>query len=88
MLYLDVRNVDEVQERRLKNAKHIPLDALGARLAELGPKTEAIAVFCRSGRRSGLARELLLNAGFSNVTNAISIDALLKSGVSGLEVEP
>jgi phage shock protein E len=88
MLYLDVRTLEEYQERHLKNSKHIPLDSLSARFVELGPKTEPIAVFCRSGRRSGIARELLLGAGFIDVTNVISIDALMQSGATGLELEP
>ncbi|HEX2908800.1 MAG TPA: rhodanese-like domain-containing protein [Phototrophicaceae bacterium] len=65
---LDVRRQDEWDEFHLANSTLIPLDELTNRLAEL-PRDEKILVVCRSGNRSGQARTLLLEAGFTQVTS-------------------
>ncbi|MEA5077769.1 MAG: rhodanese-like domain-containing protein, partial [Anaerolineaceae bacterium] len=46
----------------------IPLGELANRLSEL-PKDQEIVVVCRSGNRSAQGRDILLNAGFTNVTS-------------------
>jgi rhodanese-related sulfurtransferase len=76
VLYLDVRDAEELAERSLEDARHIPLDELRNRIGELGPKTQKVIAFCRSGRRSGLAAVMLQGAGFTDVENGINIDAI------------
>jgi rhodanese-related sulfurtransferase len=65
---LDVRTQAEWDEAHAPNTTLIPLDELPNRLNELS-KEELIVVICRSGNRSATARDLLLDAGFTQVTS-------------------
>jgi rhodanese-related sulfurtransferase len=82
---LDVRTQEEWDEYHAPNTTLIPLDQLPARLSEL-PKDKEIVVICRSGNRSAQGRDILLNAGFAQVTS-------MKGGLnewraSGYPIEP
>ena len=76
-LYLDVRTAEEHAEERLQHSKNVPVDSLASRLQELEPKERSIIVFCRSGRRSAVAAQILRDAGFSDVTDIGSFDHAL-----------
>jgi rhodanese-related sulfurtransferase len=65
---LDVREPDEWTAGHIPNATLIPLGGLQNRLTEL-PKDRQIVVVCRSGNRSATGRDILLKAGFSQVTS-------------------
>jgi rhodanese-related sulfurtransferase len=65
---VDVREPDEWQSGHVPGAKHIPLGSLGARVNELDPSAEIIAV-CHSGVRSEAAVKALRRAGFANAWN-------------------
>ncbi len=67
-LFLDVREPSEWEEGHIPYASLIPLGELTARLSEI-PKEKNIIVVCRSGNRSAVGRDLLLNSGFANVTS-------------------
>jgi len=67
-LIVDVREPEEWREGHVAGARHIPLGALTARLAEL-PRDQEILTMCRSGNRSGRAQSLLQGQGFSAVRN-------------------
>lgn len=48
----------------------IPLKTLPQRLGDLDDKKEAeVVVYCRSGARSGMAKQFLQEQGFKNVRN-------------------
>jgi len=64
---IDVRTAQEYAEGHLKGAINIPVDALAARMSELGSKTDAVVIYCRSGKRSARAKQLVLDAGFNSV---------------------
>ena len=66
--FLDVREPSEWEEAHIPYAKLIPLGELTARLSKI-PKDKNIVVVCRSGNRSAVGRDLLLNSGFTNVTS-------------------
>jgi rhodanese-related sulfurtransferase len=66
--FLDVRTQEEWNEFHAPNSTLIPLDQLPSRLSEL-PKDKEIVVVCRSGNRSQQGRDILLNAGFTQVTS-------------------
>ena len=66
--FLDVREPSEWEEAHISYATLIPLGELTARLSEI-PKDKNIVVVCRSGNRSAVGRDLLLNSGFANVTS-------------------
>jgi rhodanese-related sulfurtransferase len=67
---LDVRAEDELcgELGALRDALHIPLDALRSRLAEV-PVAKPVIVVCQTGRRSGLATTILEKAGLLEVAN-------------------
>jgi rhodanese-related sulfurtransferase len=65
---LDVREPMEWDEFHMPGATLIPLGQLASRVAEL-PKDQEIVVVCRSGNRSQEGRDILLRAGFTNVTS-------------------
>ena len=67
-LILDVRTAEEFAEGHVPGAINISHDELAERLAEVeAAKEVGLIVYCRSGRRAGIAEELLLGDGFSNV---------------------
>ena len=73
-LLLDVRTPEEFSEGFAEGAVNIPVQELEARIAEVtelleGQQDRPIVVYCRSGRRSTTAKEILLEAGFGRVTN-------------------
>lgn len=65
---LDVRRPDEWNQYHIAGATLIPLDELPSRLNEL-PRDQQIVVVCHSGNRSAKGRDVLLNAGFTQVTS-------------------
>jgi rhodanese-related sulfurtransferase len=67
-IILDVRQPEEYEAGHIPGAILIPLDTLASRLGEL-PKNEKIVVVCRSGSRSAQGRDILLTAGFEDVTS-------------------
>jgi phage shock protein E len=75
---VDVRNPDEFRDGSYAGALNIPLAALLARQAELGPKDKPIVLFCASGARSGLGARLLKQAGFTDVVNAGGLENMPK----------
>ena len=73
VILLDVRNQDEFDEYHLEDSILIPVAELEHRLSELPDKTAEIIVFCRTGRRSALAAEILSANGYTNVFDMGSI---------------
>jgi rhodanese-related sulfurtransferase len=65
---LDVREPDEWNERHIPGTTLIPLGELASRVDEL-PQDQEIVVVCRSGNRSAEGRDILLAAGFTQVTS-------------------
>lgn len=65
---LDVRQPEEWNEFHVPGSTLIPLGELAARTDEL-PRDREIVVVCRSGNRSAQGRDLLLDAGFTQVTS-------------------
>lgn len=67
-LILDVRSAEEYAEGHIPGAINIPHDQLGSRLAEISShKDKEIVMYCRSGRRVGIAAGVLQPAGFSKL---------------------
>ena len=68
VVFLDVRENDEVSNCKIPESIHIPLAEVGTRFKELDPQKE-IVVYCAAGVRSARASKILDNAGFKNVKN-------------------
>lgn len=65
---LDVRTPQEWNEAHVPGAVLIPLDELPQRLDEV-PRDRPVMVICRSGNRSAVGRDILKDAGFTQVTS-------------------
>ena len=66
-ILLDVRNQDEFDEIHIPGSILIPVDDLESRLSELPDKDTIIIVFCRAGRRSEIASDILSANGYTNI---------------------
>ncbi len=74
-LWIDVRSADEYSAGHIPGHANIPHDEITLRISELTTdKNTPIQLYCRSGRRSGIAVELLQQQGFTNVSNVGGID--------------
>ena len=82
---LDVRTLEEWNEFHAPNTTLIPLDQLMSRLSEV-PRDKEIVVVCRSGNRSQQGRDILLNAGFEQVTSMTG--GLNEWRAQGYPIEP
>ena len=80
-LILDVRNEDEFAEGHLKNAIQIPVKELKENLSDIEKfKDELVLVYCRSGKRSAEAVDILKENGFKNLVH-------MKDGISNWDGE-
>lgn len=69
VIVLDVRTEEEYITGHIANSILIPFNELENRLDELPCKSKKILVYCRSGRRSRIACEILINSGYTSVYN-------------------
>lgn len=76
-LVIDVRSADEFNSGHIAGAINIPHTEIVMQIAKVGDdKTKEIVVYCKSGRRAGLALQELQAAGFSHVYNAGGYEGL------------
>ena len=65
---LDVRTQEEYEQGYIPGAVLLPYDEISARAQELPlEKDTLILVYCRSGRRSKIAAQTLVDLGYTNV---------------------
>jgi glyoxylase-like metal-dependent hydrolase (beta-lactamase superfamily II) len=64
---LDVRNVLEFAEEHIDAAQNVPIDTLSSRIKELSESGNSFIVLCRTGNRSPMAADMLLQSGIHNV---------------------
>lgn len=81
-LILDVRSPAEYAEGHIPGAINIPHDQLSSRLAEIvSHKSKDIVLYCRSGKRVGIAANTLQAAGFSKLLHLVGdMGAWLSNG--------
>lgn len=65
-LVLDVRTPDEYVSGHVPGAVNIPHDQLAQRLAEV-PKDRDVVLYCRSGRRTEIAGQVLTGNGYTRL---------------------
>lgn len=68
-LVVDVRTPEEFRGGAYPGAVNIPLDELHMRVDELGDISRDITLYCASGARSAYAQRMLMQMGYTNVTN-------------------
>ena len=67
-IIVDAREQSEYDQGHIKGAIVIPYTEIEQKAEELLPnKTQLILVYCRSGRRSKIAAQSLVNMGYKNV---------------------
>ena len=83
VVILDVRTPQEFLGGHIKNAVNIDVKADSFKdeaLRQLSDKNQTVAVYCRSGRRSVTAANILSSAGYKNIVN-------LKGGILSWQSE-
>lgn len=81
-----MRGADEYAAGHVPGALLIPHDQIAALIADkVSDKNADIQLYCRSGRRADVARDVMLQMGYARVTNHGSLEnALLVAGQSSL----
>jgi len=70
-VWIDVRSAEENRLDGIPGDPNIEYDRIGAAIGALVPdKSTEIVLYCRSGRRSGIAMETLRQLGYTHVRNA------------------
>jgi len=72
---VDVRTAEEFASGHVPGAIHIPYDEIARRAAEIGPPSTPVVLYCRTGRRSGIAVEALQKAGYEKLYDFRSVSA-------------
>tara|TARA_Y100000022_G_C12927856_1_gene230256 strand:+ start:106 stop:426 length:321 start_codon:yes stop_codon:yes gene_type:complete len=75
---IDVRTIDEYKSGHIESALNIEwqsIDEINDSIA----KDEKIYLYCRSGNRSGKARNILINMGYKDVINLGGINTAAKT---------
>lgn len=84
-ILLDVRTVEEFEERHIPGAINIPNETISSEeIPELPDKNQLILVYCRSGNRSKQASQKLAQQGYTNIVEFGSINDWTGETVSGL----
>ena len=73
---VDVRNPWEYEMENIPGSKNIPLDTIQSRVAELKSIQSPVIFYCRSGNRSGMAVNILIQNGLTNIYNGGSFEEM------------
>lgn len=76
---VDVRTPAEFAAGHVPGAVNIPFDEMAKRAGELGPPATPVLLYCRSGRRSGIASEVLREKGFTRLYDLRSYELWVAS---------
>ena len=77
-IIVDVRTPEEFRSGHFKGAENIPLDKIRKEIPLLQKKKKVVILYCRSGSRSGMAKNMLRAAGIE-AYNAGSLGAIRKA---------
>lgn len=70
IVLLDVRTQEEINNGHIPGALLLPYDEIDQKAAQLLPEKEKeIIIYCRSGRRSAIAKDSLEALGYTNVND-------------------
>lgn len=76
---VDVRTPEEFAQGHVPGAINIPYDQMEKRHAEIGPPSTPVLLYCRTGRRSGIAAKTLRDAGFATIYDLQAYDRWVAS---------
>jgi phage shock protein E len=78
-IIIDVRTEAEWTAGHLEGAVLIPYERIGEEIAKTTTdKTSKIYLYCRTGRRTGIAVETLKRTGYENLVNLETVDNAAK----------
>lgn len=78
-IWIDVRTPEEYAGGFYLSAINIPHEIIANKIAEVTADKDAdIRVYCRTGRRSGVAMDVLKKMGYTKVINEGGYEDLLK----------
>ena len=81
-VWIDVRRPEEYTAGHLSAAQNIPLEQITAKIAEAVPdKNAPVNLYCKSGRRAGVAKQMLEKLGYTRVTNHGGYQDLVAKGM-------
>ena len=69
------RTAEEFASGHVPGAINIPYDQIARRASEIGPPSTPVVLYCRTGRRSGIAVEALQKAGYEKLYDFRSVTA-------------
>ncbi len=84
-LIIDVRSNEEFIEGHLPQAINIPHHNISRLATFAKDKTQPIFIYCRSGRRAGIAEDTIAELGYKHIYNGESYEALIQTMPSELK---
>lgn len=83
-IWIDVRTAEEFSQGHISGAINIPYEIIGSQIASVTRDVdEDVRVYCRSGRRSGVAMDTLRGMGYENVINEGGYEDLMRRKALG-----
>lgn len=85
MIYwIDVRTAEEYAQGHVKGAINIPFEEIGSQINSITRDVDSeVRVYCRTGRRSGIAKDTLNGMGYDNVINEGGYEDLVRRKEAG-----
>lgn len=68
-LLIDVRMPEEYKEKHIEGAINIPIYEIDNLKNEIIDKDKVILLYCKTGKRSKIVKEILMQNGYRNVYN-------------------
>ncbi|MBK8754001.1 MAG: rhodanese-like domain-containing protein [Candidatus Competibacteraceae bacterium] len=83
LLVIDVRTAEEYRQGHVQDALNIPYDEIASRIAAVTSDHDtSIVLYCRSGRRAGIAEQALRQIGYGRIENKGGLDDMKRGGYS------
>ncbi|KPN71210.1 hypothetical protein AKG09_08245 [Neisseria sp. 83E34] len=81
-IWIDVRTPKEFKTGNIEGALNIPVDQITERIHSVSPDKHApLHLYCRSGRRVGIAIKQLEELGYTDITNHGGYQDLRRQGI-------
>lgn len=75
---IDVRTPEEYNSHHIEGAVNIPYEQITSKIGKITTdKNQLIGVYCLTGIRSQIAKQMLKGLGYTNVVNEKSYNAIL-----------
>lgn len=86
-IWIDVRTAEEFKQGHIKGSLNVPHEIIGKEIAAISRDIDQdIRVYCRTGRRSGIAKDTLNGLGYQNVVNEGGYEDILKRKAAGEDI--